>query len=180
MKGKLIKGKKQYSLLVDKKNIGNFDVIETSLGFIIADEFGIDILKLSKQNCDEIFGIVDIDTMMCNIESNCNKTKEGFVLGFKMAIELNKDKLFNQYDVLDVVNHVLHEMVLFEGFDKQYLFPESVYHEVTKKCSEIKNKPTEIEVEVVMDKIPADLAPGGWDVFPKLDKDNCLILKRVE
>jgi hypothetical protein len=34
-------------------------------------------------------------------------------------------------------------------------------------------------VEVVMDRIPADLAPGGWDEFPKLDKNNCLILKRV-
>jgi hypothetical protein len=29
-----------------------------------------------------------------------------------------------------------------------------------------------------MDKIPADLAPGGWDVFPKLDSQGCLILKK--
>ena len=41
-------------------------------------------------------------------------------------------------------------------------------------------QPTEIEVEVEMDRIPADLAPGGWDVFPKLDENGCLILKRVE
>ena len=40
-------------------------------------------------------------------------------------------------------------------------------------------QPTEIEVEIVMDKIPADLAPGGWDVFPKLDSQECIILKRV-
>jgi hypothetical protein len=33
-------------------------------------------------------------------------------------------------------------------------------------------------VEVVMDRIPADLAPGGWDVFPKLDSQGCLILKK--
>lgn len=171
MKGKLIKDHQEYMLINDER----FVIATTDLIMLSVTKKH----KLSKQNCNEIFGIVDIDTMMCNIESNCNKTKEGFVLGFKMAIELNKDKLFNQYDVLDVVNHVLHEMVLFEGFDKQYLFPESVYHEVTKKCSEIKNKPTEIEVEIVMDKIPADLAPGGWDVFPRLDKEGCIILKRV-
>jgi hypothetical protein len=40
-------------------------------------------------------------------------------------------------------------------------------------------QPTEIEVEIVIDKIPADLAPGGWDVFPKLDAEGCLILKKV-
>lgn len=38
----------------------------------------------------------------------------------------------------------------------------------------------EIEVEVIMDRIPADLAPDGWDVFPKLDAEGCIILKRVE
>ena len=36
------------------------------------------------------------------------------------------------------------------------------------------------QVEVVMDRIPADLAPDGWDVFPKLDAEGCIILKRVE
>jgi hypothetical protein len=36
------------------------------------------------------------------------------------------------------------------------------------------------DFEIVMDRIPADLAPDGWDVFPKLDAQGCIILKRVE
>jgi hypothetical protein len=38
---------------------------------------------------------------------------------------------------------------------------------------------TEIEVEIVMDAVPADRAPNGWSTFPKLDSNGCLILKRV-
>jgi hypothetical protein len=38
----------------------------------------------------------------------------------------------------------------------------------------------EIEVEIEMDAIPADRAPGGWDRFLKLDSDGCLILKKIE
>ena len=37
---------------------------------------------------------------------------------------------------------------------------------------------TEWDVEIEMDAIPADRAPGGWDRFPKLDGDGCLILRR--
>lgn len=34
------------------------------------------------------------------------------------------------------------------------------------------------DVEIVMDRVPADRAPNGWSEFPKLDDDGCLILKR--
>jgi len=34
------------------------------------------------------------------------------------------------------------------------------------------------DVEIVMDRIPADRAPNGWDEFPKLDEDGCLILTK--
>jgi hypothetical protein len=37
----------------------------------------------------------------------------------------------------------------------------------------------EWDVEVEMDRIPADRAPEGWEVFPRLDSKGCLILKRV-
>lgn len=165
MKGKLRKDKD-----------GNFHLSHDPSGWWIADSDhekveqhkGEQTLhKLSKQNCDEIFGIVDIDTMMCNIESNCNKTKEGFVLGFKMAMELNKDKKFTEVDMIkfaDAVYKLRKENQVFEGM------PELL---------QSLQQPKQIEVEVVMDKIPADLAPGGWDVFPRLDKEGCIILKRV-
>lgn len=47
-------------------------------------------------------------------------------------------------------------------------------------CSEYLNslQQTEWDVEIVMDRIPADRAPNGWDEFPKLDDDGCLILTK--
>ena len=52
---------------------------------------------------------------------------------------------------------------------------------ITPTYSEYLNsiqQPIEIEVAVEMVSIPADRAPNGWDISPKLDKDGCLILKR--
>jgi hypothetical protein len=178
MKGKLVKCNHFYALQIDS------DIIAVSLDRETPEHKVNYKYSLSKQNCDEIFGVVDILKLAKEYSFFLSKNARNISCasyhdGFNKAMELNKDKVFTQYDVLDVVNHVLHEMVLIEGFDKEYLFPESVYHEVTTKCSEIKNQPKEIEVEVEMDRIPADLAPGGWDVFPKLDSQGCLILKRV-
>jgi hypothetical protein len=52
-------------------------------------------------------------------------------------------------------------------------------NEIENKVVQALQQPTEIEVEVVMDRIPADLAPGGWDVFPKLDEKGCIILRKI-
>lgn len=102
------------------------------------------------------------------------------------ALEILGDKKFSQYDVLDVVNHVLHKMVLIEGFDKQYLFPESVYHEVTTKCQSIQQNEwdVEIETEIVPDldsrnKIDGQIFSTNKKEVPKIDEDGCLILKRI-
>jgi hypothetical protein len=48
-----------------------------------------------------------------------------------------------------------------------------------QNCEDCLSDDIQCDVEIVMDKIPADLAPGGWDVFPKLDAQECLILKKV-
>ena len=48
--------------------------------------------KLSKQNCDELFGMVDIETFI--IEDSKDKTiyNESYELGFKRAMELYQPK----------------------------------------------------------------------------------------
>jgi hypothetical protein len=53
-----------------------------------------------------------------------------------------------------------------------------------ENCEEIerdvpKNDLDGWDVEIVMDRIPADRAPKGWDEFPMLDDDGCLILKKI-
>jgi hypothetical protein len=127
--------------------------------------------KLSKQNCDEIFGVVDVDDMMKDILSNCEKTKEGYILGFKVAMELNKDKVFTLEDIEEAfaygqLNQV-HNQKYFSG-SKTYI--QSL------------QQPTEIEVEIVMDTINDgldEMAQPQYAKVPKLDENGCLILKKI-
>lgn len=178
MKGILIKLNRGYYNLEDEKG----DVIGTSYQFksSVGDATKY---KLSQQNCDEIFGVVDVEELAENsyIEHHKNdlsldeliQRSGGFIVGFKegfnKAMGLNKDKLFTMDDMIKAID--------FDSFENEH---EGKFYESKEKFIQSLQQPTEIEVEIVMDRIPADLAPGGWDVFPKLDKDNCLILKRVE
>ena len=134
-------------------------------GVVIATSF--ENGKLSKENCDELFGIVNINTMMEDIESNCEKTKEGYVLGFKMAMELNKDKVFT-----------LEELYLVFALGKS--------NDETRLNKLVDSKqPTEINVEIEMECLDPNCdgidkkgvcIPGD---NPKLDSSGCLILKKI-
>jgi hypothetical protein len=182
MKGKLIKKEKGFALVSEDKT--------QPIGSSISQNIGH---KLSIKNCEAIERGYDLDELADDYAEYMNDddgtSGVDFEAGFQKALEILGDKKFNQNDVLDVVNHVLHEMVLFEGFDKQYLFPESVYHEVTTKCQSIQQN--EWDVEIVMEEMPysSELSEEeikNLEVFvpqnftrPKLDSEGCLILKRI-
>jgi hypothetical protein len=169
MKGKLIKMTGIYTLIEDNKMIASDDV-----------DFQGDyqVGKLSKQNCDEIFGAFEVEKLInesdtshlsqYTSDSHELMFDEGFKIGFNKAIELNKDKLFT---VADMENCWDASFDYYRNDSKDSGVSFEMYIQALQQ-------PKEIEVEVVMDKIPADLAPGGWDVFPKLDENNCLILKK--
>jgi hypothetical protein len=107
MKAKLIKHKFGYNL-VDT----NGEFIATS-----KDEYsnGINLKYwLSKQNCDEIFGVVDVEKLAekeyptFNLGLNSTTSlhtifKEPFINGFNKAMELNKEKLFTLEDVRNAI-----------------------------------------------------------------------------
>jgi hypothetical protein len=107
MKAKLIKHKFGYNL-VDT----NDEFIATS-----KDEYsnGINLKYwLSKQNCDEIFGVVDVEKLAESEFENSGWTqsypehmKEDFIEiyngGFEKAMELNKEKLFTLEDVRNAI-----------------------------------------------------------------------------
>jgi hypothetical protein len=140
--------------------------------------------KLSKENCDYIFGIVDVDKFShehCDRlyhEGNINweKYRIHFKEGFNKAMELNKDKLFTVEDV---------ELAIAFGLNGMYGY-ESGEEGTTKKQMKrfIQSlQPTEIEVEMVMDDIfdgidSARIFPKEETSIPMLDKDGCLILKK--
>jgi hypothetical protein len=143
-------------------------LIKTDNGYILDGDNLPNPRRLSIQNCNEIFGVVDVEKLAEeNYPSGDDWSNEqslfrklAFINGFNKAMELNKDKLFTLSDISYAI--------AFSGKMKP--------SQIVKNLLE---QPTEIDVEVVMDKIPADLAPGGWDVFPKLDAEGCLILKKV-
>jgi hypothetical protein len=128
--------------------------------------------KLSKENCDYIFGIVDVDKFShehCDRlyhEGNINweKYRIHFKEGFNKAMELQKDKLFTAEDV------------------KKAIILSMSYNDATV-IKLLRQQPTEIEVEMVMDDIfdgidSARIFPKEETSIPMLDKDGCLILKR--
>jgi hypothetical protein len=135
--------------------------------------------KLSKQNCDELFGVVDVEKLAKNdpngyYESDYqNIFVDGFINGFNKAMELNKDKVFTLSDISYAIS--------FSGKMK----PSEIVRNLLQQ-------PTEIEVEIIMKNLrtgnivkhDSDLE---WDedglcdrAIPKLDSEGCLILKKIK
>jgi hypothetical protein len=138
--------------------------------------------KLSKQNCDEIFGVTDIEKLaderfLGSDDITNYNLKFGFKEGFNKAMELNKDKQFTEDDVITAIVHYTY---LLHNDGKGYEDGDDNDKRIDYVIAALKQKPYEIKVEVEMDAIPADRAPNGWDIFPKLDSEGCLILKKIE
>jgi hypothetical protein len=154
MKGELIKVENGYVLMVN--NI----------------MYATDNDKLSKKNCDEIFGIVDIDKLVQDyMEQFKNpmlknyRIGEAFNDGFKKAMELNKDKLFTVEDIM-------------KAFEAGYetLESEKTYNEHYDILIQSLQQPKEIEVEIDMWFHGTRHEKGKW--IERLDKNGCLILKK--
>jgi hypothetical protein len=183
MKGKLI-----------KLNVGVGYRLDDEHGNLFASTLQSSKTKLSIQNCDEIFGIV-YSQQQINKKLNDyhvireavayynenkyagKKVEDAFIKGSEYIVKillLEQSKLFTLEDMRTAMLNAI-EMT---DFQKEQFRKDNDYH-IALDIIQSLQQPTEIDVEVVMDKIPADLAPGGWDVFPKLDEEGCLILKRV-
>ena len=189
MKAKLIKKEDDfYSLRVDGI------VMATSNGMLVD-------YKLSKENCDEIFGVVDVDDLASYFaynQSTEDSTEEfakfAFIEGFNKAIELNKDKLFTVEDIRkaiafgwDYEGLTKEEMLERYNFKLEY---DNSYAEDTDKFIQSLQQPTEIEVEILMGTlcrqidcvddarlVESKIVWGKED--PMLDENGCLILKKL-
>jgi hypothetical protein len=180
MKAKLIKINDYYYLQeLSKTGIGGSQC-ERTLGTTNSQgELG----KLSKQNCDEIFGVVDVEKLVYQSTEEVlphhgdyrfkNVYEEYFKEGFNKAIELNKDKVFTLSN-------------LRKAFNSLENHPNRTFTELVALLQQ-----TEIEVEIIMKnsrtgnivKHDSDLE---WDedglcdrAIPKLDSQGCLILKKI-
>ena len=170
MKGKLIK-------------TGNDYLLKDTNGEVLAITNGVtEGKKLSKQNCDEIFGVVYVEKLAdeyANVNGDYDEHYGhiGFKEGFKKAIELNKDKVFTLEDVKQAIFN-------FANYDRKTI---SELDRMDMAVSSIQ-QPIEIEVEIKMEPCFYDQSLGGFSTSytedkpkeqPKLDKDGCLILKKI-
>jgi hypothetical protein len=190
MKGKLSKTDKDNYTLFDEKGIP----IGTTPNVLSNNTFS----KLSKQNCDEIFGVVDVEELADEHykENKSNYiTYKSFKDGFNKAMELNKDKVFTLEDMKRAF-----KVGFSNGFasdiisqDKLPTEKENLFNEFIQSIQQ----PSEIEVEIEMGWNPksnycSECGSGGkymdnpcdhkndclhWS--PILDGDGCLILKKV-
>jgi hypothetical protein len=210
MKTKLIKIDKGYYNLEDKK--GN--VIGTTYQF---SSFVGDVLehKLFKQNCDEIFGVVNAKKLAIeHSESELSMYPEtsstltesevlmlrsliqahsyrGFEKGYNKAMALNKDKQFTEDDVITAIVH--HTYLLYND-GKGYEDGDNNDDRIDYVIAALKQKTTEIEVEIEMEKVVDETKVIGavkgvkgsghktttYKSVPKLDADGCLMLKQQE
>ena len=128
--------------------------------------------KLSKQNCDSLFGVFDLDDESNYFAYNqsgddCSEEFAEFAYksGFNKAMELNKDKLFTEDD-LRLAMH----------FGK---FGEVNGQTTTIGFIQSLQQPTEIEVEIVMETIIGFFDYKELRKQPKLDSSGNLILKKI-
>jgi hypothetical protein len=134
--------------------------------------------KLSKQNCDEIFKVIDVEEIADrHTFGQRNHEWKAYIAGFNKNAELNKDKLFTLEDVKKAYIQGKHG-----GKTQAYVEFDDYIQSL--------QQPTEIEVEIEMEV--ADLAfyengerypieaniPERFKYKPKLDSQGCLILKR--
>jgi hypothetical protein len=134
--------------------------------------------KLSKQNCDEIFGVVDVENLANNsFDKKFNKDSEqlglydvGFIDGFNKAMELNQRKLFTLEDMINFAEYCKGDLMKTKDLFNEY---QSI------------QQPTEINVEIVTESMNIDEIREQGKGFlnanlnkPKLDDKGRLILKR--
>jgi hypothetical protein len=142
--------------------------------------------KLSKQNCDEIFGVVDVEKLdrkirgLMMISGTSNGTidhpnTDKMISLFNKAMELNKDKVFT----LEDMQNAFYNGWLYKS--ENYQYPKAL-----KEYLQHLQQPTEIEVEIMMesskfivDKSQRDDVRNGFNYRPKLDSENCLILRKI-
>jgi hypothetical protein len=170
MKAKLKKFKTNYDLFV----VNEDNQIET-----FASTDNTFVYKLSKQNCDDIFGVIDVEKLAEDFAkyhsiypTAQDDTEYGFKNGFNKAMELNKDKVFTESDVRNAIEYGIQSAL-------------QTISGVTSTQSILDNfiqQPTEIEVVIEMeDVIQLKKRVGGITNMgkPKLDSEGCLILKRI-
>lgn len=173
MKAKLIKKNEHYFLEVEPYTLSTLQK-----HILIANTFDKPkghILQLSKQNCDEIFGVVDVEKLAKNEYLDGYDTTEmcrtAFKDGFNKAMELNKDKVFTSGNMMDM--YILGGKYKIQKPDN-FLEKGNEIIQSLQQTTEI-----EVEIETTMRPVWGDESSMRATYVPKLDENKCLILKKI-
>lgn len=153
-----------------------------------------DMYNLSKQNCDEIFGVVDVEKLANKwavdnpdetMENNSALNK-GFKAGFNKAVKLNKGKVFTLEDMRKAITY---------GSNLRDMDAGKIPYQTMEEFIKSLQQPTEIEVEIEMEQYgycEGCRKSGMWHCAHadscgnsetrerlKLDSEGCLILKKI-
>jgi hypothetical protein len=176
---KLIKDKEGYYLCIEENGSNSREFIATTDGMYV-DHI------LSKENCDEIFGVVDLEEIALSKASHFGGTyrnpegfsdkQVGYLHGFIEGAELNKDKLFTVEDMRKVFNR---------GYDLPEYLEKDIMNEIFDDYIQLLQQPKEMEVEIVTEPMNIDEIREEGKGFLnantnklKLDENDCLILKK--
>jgi len=107
--------------------------------------------KLSKENCDEIFGVINVEKLADEYivikpkhrEHEHNLAVSAYIEGFNKAMELNKDKLFTVEDMRKVFNR---------GYDLPEYLEKDIMNEIFDDYIKSLQQPTEMEVDIIYDR----------------------------
>lgn len=179
MQAKLIKSDDYYVLsIIEQKE---FERIFATTNSVLEDKKH----KLSIQNCDEIFGIVDVEKLAdeysdkyydkSSVNWHCNYN--GYIGGFNKSVELNKDKLFTIEDMKKCFKAARKE----DSYCNLGGWQSELRYSNFKSYAKTIQQPTEIKVEIVYqrDCYSDNFTCGDEDncisctqTYPKLDKDG--------
>ena len=133
--------------------------------------FGEHTGKLSKQNCDEIFGIVNVEELAQEVcDDTISSPYHCYIAGFNKNAELNKDKVFTLEDMRKAFD---------EGCDM--VDSDERFDDVFNRTIQSLQQPTEIEVEIEMEEVQEIYRDETvkWESVPKLDSSGCLVLRKL-
>ena len=165
-----------------KLNNGYYSLYDTDGDIVASNNPNTPCSKrLSKENCDEIFGVVDVvDVIYKQAKNGFDGIIDPFTEAFAKAcidksMELNKDKLFTVEDLYRafLINSAGNNTTL-RNFFEQTVLP-------------MFEQPKEIEVEIVVhvdlaatptDSRHPDAYLGTDTGIPFLDENGCLILTK--
>jgi hypothetical protein len=143
--------------------------------------FGTHSGKLSIKNCEAIelgYDLYELEELaqkdihnLKPINPHPTSFFAGYRRGFQTALEILGDKKFSEFDITKAFEYGWNQRHFGKTDEDELRVIQKIFIQSLQQ--------TEWQVEVIMDRIPADLAPDGWDVFPKLDAEGCLILKKI-